>query len=141
MPGVNCSQCNERFYWTEHYGEKVCPRCRLAQFYAEREIDQSAPAQYTAPECNLDLPAAFRDQILMEVRLNGHAERCSLEMSNAFLGWKHEQIEQWCDEHNLAIIARHDGRIVICFATAASLRSHGITAKFIEEHEVPSVQK
>src|ERR1041385_5333148 len=30
MPGVNCSKCNERFYWTEQYGEKVCPKCKLA---------------------------------------------------------------------------------------------------------------
>jgi hypothetical protein len=29
MPGVSCTQCGERFYWTEHYGEKICPKCNL----------------------------------------------------------------------------------------------------------------
>src|SRR5688572_25935231 len=30
MPGVVCSKCRERFYWTEHYGERVCPKCKLS---------------------------------------------------------------------------------------------------------------
>ena|ERR1051326_3453499 len=29
MPGVSCTQCGGRFYWTEHYGEKICPKCNL----------------------------------------------------------------------------------------------------------------
>jgi len=34
-------------------------------------------------------------------------------MSSAFSGWDHAQIDQWCAEHNLVIIAHYDGRIVI----------------------------
>lgn len=30
MPGVSCTQCGDRFYWTEHYGEQICPKCKLA---------------------------------------------------------------------------------------------------------------
>jgi hypothetical protein len=83
--------------------------------------------EYVAPECKWDFPAAFRAQILRDVLLHGETHRCAADLSNAFAGWEHSQIDEWCAEHNIAIIARHDGRIVICRATGERLRSHGIT--------------
>jgi hypothetical protein len=85
------------------------------------------PDEYVAPECKWDFPAAYRAEILSDVILHGETDRCSADLSNAFAGWEHSQINDWCAEHGLAIIARHDGRIVICRATGERLRSHGVT--------------
>jgi hypothetical protein len=108
MPGVFCTQCGERFYWTEHYGEKTCPRCKAVQFYAS-----VVSSEYTAPECPFDFAAATRDRIIEEVTLHGLCYRCPLDLSTAFSGWDHEEINRWCDENGLMITARFDGQIVI----------------------------
>jgi phage FluMu protein Com len=108
MSGVSCTRCGERFYWTEHYGEKICPRCKAVEFYAA-----AVSSEYTAPECPFDFSAAARDRIIEDVTLHGATHRCSLDLSTAFAGWNHEQIDQWCSENGLVIIARPDGRIVI----------------------------
>ena len=71
------------------------------------------PDEYVAPECRWDFPAAYRAEILSDVMLHGEAERCPTDLSNAFAGWGHSQIVEWCTEHNLSIVARYDGRIVV----------------------------
>ena len=90
---------------------------------------------YVAPECKFDFPAMLRDGILSDVRCFGHAERCHLQMSSVFADFNQEQIERWCDDNNLAIIAKPAGQIIICPATANALRLHGITVPDIADHE------
>jgi|GEM_PF-6674394 len=83
--------------------------------------------EFYQPECKIDFPALLREAIITDVRCHGFAERCSLQMSSAFVGWDHSQIDNWCAEHNLVIIARHtDGRIVIMRATRENLAAYGI---------------
>src|SRR5689334_2012539 len=83
--------------------------------------------EYIAPECKWDFAATLRDNILRDVECFGEVEKCPQQMSFAFSGWEHSQIDEWCAEHNVTIIARYDGRIVICRATGERLRFHGIT--------------
>jgi hypothetical protein len=85
------------------------------------------PDEYVAPECKWDYPAAYRAQILSDVMLHGETDRCAADLSNAFEGWDYGQIDHWCTEYNLAIIARHeDGRIIILHATREALAAYGI---------------
>jgi hypothetical protein len=67
---------------------------------------------YQAPECPIDFPAMLRDSILKDVALHGEIHRCLLDVANAFDGWDNSQIDAWCVEHDLVIIAQN-GRIVI----------------------------
>ena len=69
--------------------------------------------EYIAPKCKWDFAASMRERIIDDVASNGETYRCSSQMATAFSGYDHKQIEQWCAEQNLAIIARHDDRIVI----------------------------
>lgn len=77
---------------------------------------------YEAPECKFDFPAMLRDSIVTEVRCQGQAERCSQQMSAAFADFDTEQIDQWCDDNDLVIIARLDRRIEIRRAAGSTIQ-------------------
>ena len=67
----------------------------------------------TFPECKFDFPAAMRERIIEDVTLHGETFRCFRDLSSAFAGWQHAQIDEWCLEHSVVIIAHPNGRIVI----------------------------
>jgi len=114
MPGVSCIRCGDRFYWTEHYGEMVCPRCKAVEFYAS-----AVSSEYTAPECPFNFAAALRENILEEVASHGETRRCTLDIANAFDGWDDAQIDNWCVEHALIMIADfRTNKIVIKLAAS-----------------------
>lgn len=93
---------------------------------------------YDSLECPIDFPAMIREHILNDVRTQGKADLCSAEASTAFAGWDHSQIELWCDQNDVAIIARHDGRIIICQANVNNLQLHGIT---VDEAQILATQQ
>ncbi|HTG95733.1 MAG TPA: hypothetical protein VL866_24240 [Pyrinomonadaceae bacterium] len=75
----------------------------------------------TVPEYPFDLLSRIRERIVKDVDANGRTYRCSSELSTAFAGWSHEQIDEWAIEHGLVIIAQPDRRIVIMRVTPDSL--------------------
>src|ERR1044072_1446736 len=115
MKGIHsktCIDCGERFICTNETDCR-CLRCELV--LVERSHD------YIAPECPIDLSVSIRQAIVDDVACKGETERCSHQMSNAFAGWNHDQIDAWCAEHRVIIIAYSDGRILI--KSASSTRS------------------
>jgi hypothetical protein len=60
-----------------------------------------------------DLPSILRDSILSDVRCFGKAELCTQRMSDAFADFNMQEMNQWCEVNNLAIITTTDGLIVI----------------------------
>ena len=119
-----CDECGRRFKLTFGFSNDVQIEPILDV------IDQSETLAETFPECQFDFPAMLRDSILSDVRCFGRAERCSQQISSAFAD--HANIEKWCDENNLAIIAK-DMRFIICPATATNLRMHGVSAPNMQE--------
>jgi hypothetical protein len=122
-----CDECGKRFRVYFNVDSRIAIEPLL------ETVERPESLAETFPECKLDLPAMLRDSMLTDVRCHGHAERCPTQMSSIFADFDHEQIERWCNTHNLSIIARADGRIIICPATANNLRMHGITAPNMQE--------